>query len=100
MGHLQLQVSKTGWLFFWPQCCRKGAVRLDHRVGDLPWVKNIFTAQRFHQVSCGQPQHPQGFLIDLPVQDHRFGSAGEKVEEFLAAEAQHGAQQFQRCNEK
>lgn len=64
---LHLQVGKAGGFLFRPQRHREGAVRFNDGVGDLARVEDVLAAQCFHQVSGGEPQHPQGVLVDLPV---------------------------------
>ena len=79
---------------------RQCAVCFDYGVGHPARVEDILAAQRLHQVGGGQPQHPQSVLVDLSVQNDRFGTPGEKIEELLAAETHHRPQQLQCRNEE
>ena len=96
----QLQVGQPRRFLFRPQCHRKSPVRLNDRVGYIPRIKDVLAAQGFHQVGHRQAQGAQSGLVDLSVQDHGFGPPGQQIEKLLAAEAQRGAQQLQRSNEK
>ena len=76
MVYLDLQVRKSDRFFLRPQGRREGPVCFDHGVGDLTRVKDVFAAQRLHQIGGGQAQHPQSILVDLSIQYDRFGPAG------------------------
>ena len=76
MVYLDLQVGKSDRFFLRPQGRREGPVCFDHGVGDLTRVKDVFAAQRLHQIGGGQAQHPQSILVDLSIQNDCFGPAG------------------------
>ena len=61
---------------------RQCAVCFDYGVGHPARVEDILAAQRLHQVGGGQPQHPQSVLVDLSVQNDRFGTPERKLKNF------------------
>ena len=58
LGGLQLQIGQPGRFPFRPQGDGKIAVCLNDGIGDIPGVKNVLSAQGFHQIGHSQPKHP------------------------------------------